>query len=165
MITCRQATPEDLESIWDMDIAEHGGDIRWKQWKDEYISYNQTGKAATFVVICDEKPVGQGTLLFSPQCSAIGGRTELADNEKTANINALRIRKEYEGHGHISALVRLMEKHAAENGCNRLTIGVEARETRNLAIYLHWGFRELVKAETEEDTLVLYYAKNLYGQS
>lgn len=33
-----------------------------------------------------------------------------------------------------------MEEYAGSLGYNRLTIGVEARETRNLAIYLHWGF-------------------------
>lgn len=85
----------------------------------------------------------------------------MADNRHTANINALRIRKRYEGQGHISALVRLMEEYAGSLGYNRLTIGVEARETRNLAIYLHWGFTELVRTKQEDGELVLYYAKNL----
>lgn len=92
-------------------------------------------------------PIGEGTLLFSPQCNAIRGRTQLADGRRTANINALRIRKKHEGKGYISALVRMMEQHASENGYTHLTIGVEARETRNLAIYLHWGYDELVTAE------------------
>lgn len=157
----RKATREDLEKIWNMDIADHSGNERWVVWKNLYLSYNRDGNASTFVVICGGVPVGQGTLLFSPECEAVASRTELADNKNIANINALRIRKEYEGKGHISALVRMMERYAAQNGYKRLTIGVEARETRNLAIYLHWGYNQFVTAETEEGEMVLYYAKDL----
>ena len=161
MYQYRKAAPTDLEAIWDRSIADHRGDPRWIAWKEEYIRYNQSGMGATFVVIHNGRPVGEGTLLFSPQCSAIRGRTQLADGHRTANINALRIRKKHEGKGRISALVRLMEQYAAEHGYTRLTIGVEARETRNLAIYLHWGYDVFVAAEQEEGELVLYYAKNL----
>lgn len=157
----RKAALGDLQAIWDMNIAENPGDPRWPLWKEEYISYHQNGRATTYVVLCDGKPVGEGTLIFSPQCKAIRGRTMLADHERTANINALRIRKEHEGKGHISSLVRLMEKEAREQGYTRLTIGVEARKTRNLAIYLHWGYREYVLAEKEDGELILYYAKVL----
>lgn len=162
MIDYRKATPKDLETIWNMNIASNGDDVRWLKWKDEYISYNQTGMASTFVVLCDNIPVGEGTLLFSPRCSAVNGRTELADYKNIANINALRIQKEHEGKGYISKLVRMMEDYAVQKGYTRLTIGVEARETRNLSIYLHWGYDKFVTSETEENELVLYYAKDIF---
>lgn len=161
MVEYRKATLDDLEYIWNANIADNPGDSRWVKWKKEYMSYNQSGAGASFVVIIDGKPVGEGTLLFSPKCSAVRGRTKLADGDKIANINALRICKEYEGKGCVSALVRLMEKYAVDNGCTRLTIGVEARETRNIAIYLHWGYNTFVTAEKEDGELVLYYSKNL----
>ena len=157
----RKATPEDLEQIWDMNIADNNGNERWRMWKDTYISYNQNGDAYTFVILCDGRPVGEGTLIFSPECGAVGGRTELADNKTTANVNALRIRKEYEGRRYISALVHMMESYAAQNGYKYLTIGVEASETRNLAIYLHWGYDKFVMSEILEEQLVLYYRKAL----
>lgn len=157
----RKATPEDLEQIWDMNIADNNGNERWRRWKHTYISYNQSGDAYTFVILCDGTPVGEGTLIFSPKCGAVGGRTELADNKTTANVNALRIRKEYEGKGYISALVHMMESYAAQNGYEYLTIGVEARETRNLSIYLHWGYDKFVTSEMQGDQLVLYYRKDL----
>lgn len=144
-----------------MNIADNAGDGRWVLWKNEYITYNKESKASTFVVICDGVPIGEGTLLFSPECGAIAHRTALADNKNIANINALRIRKKHEGKGYISTLVRTIESYAAQNGYKCLTIGVEARETRNLAIYLHWGYCRFVTAETEESELVLYYAKDL----
>lgn len=161
-IEIRKAEPGDLECIWDMNIADNPGDSRWINWKYEYISYNQNGKAVTFTVLHNGEPIGEGSLLFSPECGAIGGRTELADGKTVANINALRIRKEYEGKGYVSSLIPIMENCASDMGYSRLTIGVEANETRNLAIYLHWGYDRFVTAGMEEEgILVLYYGKEL----
>ena len=161
MTEYRKATPQELEQLWDINIAENPGDSNWVRWKAEYISHNRAGRGYTFAVVIDNQPVGEGTLLFTPDCSAIAGRTELADGKTVANINALRIRKAYEGQGHISALVRLMESYAAAHGITRLTIGVDAKETRNTAIYLHWGYTEFVTHAIEDGELVLYYAKSL----
>lgn len=157
----RKATADDLQQLWQRNIEDHPDDVRWEKWKQQYISYNQSGKGETFVIRIGEEAVGEGTLLFSPSCKAIRGRTQLADHCRIANINALRIRKEYEGKGYCSALVSIMESAARQKGYQTLTIGVEAKETRNLGIYLHWGYRLFVGSEMEENELILYYAKNL----
>lgn len=157
----RLATPDDLELIWAKNIADHPGDHRWSAWKLETIADNRSGRAATFVAVCDGVPVGEGTLLFSPDCRAIGGRAMLANGGDTANVNALRIAKAHEGKGHISRLMRLLEQHASAQGVRFLTIGAEARETRNVGIYLHWGYRRLIHHEVEDGALVLYYDKEL----
>ena len=162
MFEYRIATKEDLERIWDMNIEDNPNDERWVRWKDKYILYNLERKAITFIVSCNGKPIGEGTLLLSSECSAIKGRRELADGEFIANVNALRIRKEYEGQGHISKLIKLMEKYASNLGIKVLTIGVEAKETRNLAIYLHWGFNSFLSKDMDEGELILYYRKKLY---
>lgn len=161
MIEYRKATPDDLECIWNMNIADNPDDPRWIEWKREYIAYNQSGMAATYVVCADRQPIGEGTLLFSPQCKAVRGRLDLADQARAANINALRIRKAYEGKGYISALVKMMEHDALSLGYTRLTIGVEAGQARNLAIYLHWGYDRFLCSEFEDEALVLYYEKKL----
>ena len=161
----RKATMEDLERIWNQNIDDHPGDPRWVRWKEAFMDYNRTGAGATFVVICGGRPVGEGTLLFSPEVRAVRGRLTLADGKRTANINGLRIRKEYEGKGFISAMVREMERYAASCGYTALTIGVEAAETRNLGIYLHWGYDTLVEWEVEDGELVLYYRKELGGDA
>ena len=161
MIDYRIATEIDLQRIWDMNIQNNPHDSRWIRWKEQYIGYNKSGAAVTFVVAEDEIPVGEVTLIFSPECKAVKGRPMLADGAVIANVNALRIRKAYEGLGHVSALMRFLENYAKEHGITRLTIGVEACEARNLAIYLHWGYTELVHFDTDDGELVLYYAKNL----
>ncbi len=157
----RIATLNDLNYIWDKNISDNIDDNRWVSWKKQYIEDNQDGKCKTFVVLYKDIPIGEGTLLFSPDCSAINGRTELADGKNVANINALRNDKAYENRGHISKLVTLMENDAIKSGYKTITIGVEAKETRNLAIYLHWGYNVFVKAEVEDGELVLYYSKSL----
>lgn len=161
MIVYKKANLEDLERSWNKEISENPNDSRYVQWKKQFISDNVCGAAATFMVIADGEPVGQGTLLFSPHTRAIRGRTCLCDGRKTANVNALRIEKEFEGQGHISILMQKMEQYAKSLGITRLTIGVEAAETRNLGIYLHWGYDQFVMHEMEDQELVLYYGKEI----
>ena len=58
-------------------------------------------------------------------------------------------------------MVRTMEDYARSQGYSQITIGVEAVETRNLGIYLHWGYDEFLMSEGEDPELVLYYGKEL----
>lgn len=152
---------KDLEKLWDKNIKDHKDDRRWIKWKEEMLKNNSDSKAATFVIICDGEPIGEGTVLFSPKCKAIRNRKQLCREREVANLNALRIQKEYEGKGHISNLVKEIEKYAISLGYSYLTIGVEAKETRNLAIYLHWGYNEFIVSSKEEGELVLYFRKKL----
>lgn len=161
MYAYRAATFIDLERNWAKLIAAHPDDARWVHWREEFIANNRSGAARTYVVLCGDEPVGEGTLLFSPACNAIAGRIALADGVRTANINALRIEKAHEGRGHISALVGLMEAQAAQMGYQRLTIGVEEKEKRNQAIYRHWGYNRLVLTAVEDGETVFYFEKVL----
>ncbi len=118
--------------------------------KYEYIGYNQLGKAVTFCVVLNDHSVGEGTLILYSECKAVSERKELCDDNGTANINALRIQKEYECKGYMSRLVKEMERYAVCNGISKLTIGIKGKETRNPAIYLHWGFTEFLSYSLEE---------------
>lgn len=161
MFSYKKASLEDLNRLWDRNIAENPGDERWIRWKKQFIDDNISSAAATFVVLAGHEPVGEGTLLLSPACRAVRGRTVLCDGRNTANINALRIQERYEGQGHISAMMKALTAYAKSIGITRLTIGVEPCETRNLGIYLHWGFDQFLVAEEEDGALVLYYGKDI----
>ena len=163
MYTYRQATLEDLEKIWDKDIqnSPQKDKPQWIKWKGQYLNYNQTGKAKTFVVLIDNEPVGQITVLFSKDCSAVQNKPMLCDGEHTANMNAFRIEKKYENQGHVSKLVKMAEDYAKQKGITYLTIGSEAKESRNLAIYLHFGYTEFITSFDEDGDLVLYYGKKI----
>lgn len=157
----RIATKSDLERLWQKNVSRHPHDPRWAAWAREYIGYNETGQAVTFAVVPDGEPVGEATLLLSPACRAVCGFPSLADGRSLGNVNALRIEKEWEGQGHISRLMALLEDYARRHGLTALTIGVDAWEARNLAIYLHWGYDRFVMLEQEDEGPVLYYKKIL----
>lgn len=161
MITYRKATLEDLIKIWDKDIEENNNQECYFRWKEQYIDYNKTGKASTFVALDNNNPIGQITVLFSPDCSAVKNRPMLCDGKTNANMNAFRIDKAYEGQGHISKLVKMAEQHAKEKGIKFLTIGSEAKESRNLAIYLHFGYTKFITSFIEDGDLVLFYGKSI----
>ncbi len=161
MIEYRQATLSDLEKIWDKDILENNNEECWIRWKQQYIEYNKTGKATTFVVFDNDAPIGQITVLFSPECSAVKNRPMLCDGKAIANMNAFRVDKKYEGQGHISKLVKMAEQYAKNKGITYLTIGSEAKESRNLAIYLHFGYTQFITSFVEDGDLVLFYGKNI----
>lgn len=157
----RPASHKELLCIWNKNVAAHPGDERWLNWRDLSICNHENGMQKTFCVFKNGDPVGEGTLLFSPDCKQIAGRSDLADNSTIANINGLRIAKAYEAQGHISRLMRAMEIYARSLGYSALSIGVEAQETRNLAIYLHLGYSAFIRHDIEDCTLVLYYKKSL----
>jgi len=146
----QKATLTELDLRWNKNIENNIGDERWVTWKATSIENHKANKAITFVVLLGEEPVGEGTLIFSLQ---------------SVEINGLRIDAPHEGKGHISKLVRLMEQYAKDNGYTTSIIGVEPKETRNLAIYLHWGyntFDKLVITDPKKDEgLILYYSKKL----
>ena len=162
MICYRKATLDDLERVWNYNMVMNPDEPRMQRWKESYITRNLEGRAATYVVVIDGEPVGEVTLDY--QAEAYGNadlRKFLADGSRTGYVTALRIRKEFEGKGYVSALMRHMETAASEGGFTTLTIGVEAAETRNLAMYLHWGYDKYVTAELDGGELVLFYAKKL----
>lgn len=161
MFECIPAVPEKLKQIWEYNIADNPDDPRWIRWGEEAMENNRTGRTKTFLILQNGEPVGEGTLIFDPACSAIDGRLALADGKNVTNVNALRIRKEYENQGHVSAMMKQMEQYARDLGYTRITIGVEAKEARNLAIYLHWGYTDYICHEFDGGELVLYYGKNL----
>jgi len=158
----RKATSEDLNRVWDYEMKQNPQEPRIRCWRESYISRNENNRAATYVVVFDGEPVGEVTLDFFAE--AYGNpevREYLADGIHTAYVTALRIRKEFEGKGLISGLMQYMEKDARHMGYCRLTIGVEAAETRNLAIYLHWGYDRFMFSDTDGGELVLFYEKDL----
>jgi len=145
----KEATISELELRWDKNIADNINDERWVAWKAQSVEDNKNGKYKTFVVLYNDEPIGEGTLIFS---------------SPYPEVNALRIDKQYEGKGHISKLIKVMESYAKKAGYASIKIGVEPAETRNLGMYLHWGYDTFIESKTsdiEEEGLLLYYSKKL----
>ena len=155
MAEYRPVTRAEFDLLWDRNIGENPGEPMWPVWRQRFRQRIDLGRAITFGVILEGDPVGEGTLELDT-----GKDPRLCDGKTTAYLSALRIRKEFEGRGHISRLVKAMEDHARSLGYTTLTIGVGAEEVRNRAIYRHWGFDWLLFAQEQ----VLYYAKIIKKQ-
>lgn len=156
-----EADADLLARRWERNLVSHPGDSKWISWRDEAIQEHLAGKSRTFLALVDGEPVGEITLLLSPECAAVGGRRKLADGQHTANVNALRVDSGWQGRGFASALIHMLEDAAAKSGLTKLTIGVQVRQSRNLSVYRHWGYRELVLSAMEDGEAVAYYAKRL----
>lgn len=55
----RQTTDEELEVLWEQNVAEHNYDECWIDWKKEFVENNRSGKAVTFAVLCNGDAVGR----------------------------------------------------------------------------------------------------------
>ena len=152
----RIITDAEFNLLWDRNIAADPDEPMWPIWRQRFRERIDKGQAITFGVILNGDPVGEGTLEMNT-----GKDPRLCNGSDTAYLAALRIYKEHEGQGHISRLVKTIEAHAKSLGFTRLTIGVEAVESRNLGIDLHWGYNQFIMSEGEEQDLTLYYAKTL----
>ena len=152
----RIVTDAEFKLLWDRNEAADPGEPMWPVWRSRFEERIRKGQAITFGVILDGNPVGEGTLELNT-----GKDPRLCNGLDTAYLAALRIYKEQEGQGHISRLVKAMEDHARSLGYTTLTIGVEENETRNRAIYAHWGYVNLIMTEEQDGERVLYYSKKL----
>ncbi|MDD4111386.1 MAG: GNAT family N-acetyltransferase [Clostridia bacterium] len=158
----RLATIEDLNNVWDKEIKQNSDDKRYIEWKKTFIKNNVENKCKSFVISQGNKIIGQGTLILSSDCFDQKGRSSLCNGKDKGNISALRIDKEYEGQGHISKLIKVIENYAKQIGLTYLTIGAEAKESRNLSIYLHWGYNKFLMYEIDKsNSLILFYGKKI----
>ena len=152
----RVATRQEFDTLWDRNEASDPDEPMWPVWRQRFRERIDRGQAITFAVVLDGDPVGEGTLeLATPK------DPRLCNGKDTAYLAALRIRPEHEGQGHISRLVRVMEDHARHLGYTTLTIGVEEGESRNRAIYAHWGYVNPIPGADPENDQVLYFGKKL----
>ena len=161
MFTYRKATLKDLNIIWDKDIKANRDDERYIIWKKSFINSNKKGDIVTFVVLKDNDPIGQCSIVLNKNNIKFKCKDLLCNSKNKAYLSTIRIEKQFEGQGHISKLVKTVENSAKKKGFSNLTIGVEAKESRNLAIYLHFGYTKFLTSETEDDTLILFYQKSL----
>ena len=163
MINYRRATIEDLEKIWDKDIQANSDNERYLRWKDEFIEANKLENIVTFVILNDDDPIGQASLVLNKNNIKFKCRDLLCDGRERAYLSTLRIEKSFEGQGHISKLIKTIENFAKNKSIKFLTIGVEAKETRNLSIYLHFEYNEFITSETDDDPILFYQKKLSYG--
>ncbi len=134
---CRIPTPEEMERRWDATVAEHPGESNWAVWKSEAIRSFREGRSIPWYGFLGGEIICEATAVPDP---AEAGTVELC---------AFRTAKAFRGQGYFSKLMALMLEDLRRRGFTRAVVGVEPRETRNLAIYRRWGFDKLIRTGTE----------------
>ena len=89
MFIYRKATLEDLDKIWDKDIKDNPNDNRYIRWKEEFIDANRKGDIITFVVLNDDDPIGQCSLVVNKNNIKVDCRDLLCDGKNVAYVSTL----------------------------------------------------------------------------
>lgn len=158
---CVIASKSQIIEKWDEEIKKHNYSEEWKIYKEQSLSNMDT--RTVYMGLLDGKIITEATAIISGKDKCIENKDDLVDNGK-AYLSAFRTNKEYENQGYFSKLYKFMENDLKKRGFNSLTLGVEPCETRNIQIYLKWGFSKYIKTDYEyypngEKILVNYYEK------
>ena len=160
---CKIASPEEMNRKWDYEISRHPGDKNWIVWKDEAIEGFRAGRSVPYYGILDGTVICEATAVL-PSGSLPG--SEGVKTEPAPELCAFRTIKAYRGKGYFSKLMDYMLKDLKRKGFAKAVVGVEPDETRNKAIYHHWGFTEYIHTGTEtypDGTIISveFYGKQL----
>lgn len=160
---CKIASIEEMHKKWNYEIQKNSDDPDWPIWKACALERTIKGQSISYYGVLDGKIITEGTALLDPE--VVQNAERLVD-EKNAYLCAFRTIEEYQGQGWFSKLFHFMLEDLKAKGYERVTLGVEPCEVKNMMIYFHYGFTEFVKMGIErypggEQIDVLYYAKEL----
>ena len=161
---CKVASPDEMERKWDYEISRNADDREnWTIWKEEALANLREGKAIPYYGILDGSIICEATAVIDPDSAQ---NSEGLIDGHTAYLCAFRTNEPFRGRGYFSELFRFMMNDLRDRGYTRVSLGVEPADTKNKAIYMHYGFTGYIKTETEKypDGTVIcveYYAKDL----
>lgn len=159
---CKIASIDEMEAKWDYEIKKHKS-RNWMIWKTEAIERVRNGQSIAYYGILKGKIICEATALLDK--SIVQNSDKLVD-DKTAYLCAFRTIEKHQGKGYFSKLFRFMIDNLKNKGYEKVSLGVEPGETKNLKIYQHLGFNEFIKSsqETYPDGTIVdvdYYKMNL----
>ena len=140
--TCKIASLAEMHRRWDDELALHPGELNWSVWKDEAIARFLSGRSVPYYGLLDGAVICEATAVPDPAFAP-------ADGLRAVELCAFRTVAAYRGQGYFSALMAFLLRDLKEKGFGRAIVGVEPQETRNRAIYRHWGFTDPAGRSTE----------------
>lgn len=159
---CKIATVDEMETKWNCEIQKNNNS-NWKIWKAEAIEQVKNNQSIAYYGILNGKIICEATAMLDK--STVQNSDKLVDG-KTVYLCAFRTIENHQGKGYFSELFRFMINDLKNRGYEKVTLGVEPVETKNLKIYKHLGFNEFIKSakETYPDGTVIdvdYYEMEL----
>lgn len=161
---CKIASIGEMNTKWDYEIAHSGKDRgNWIIWKKQNIGNRKRGYIIPYYGILDGRIICEATAMINPK--VVQNSVGLVDGN-TVYLSAFRTIDGFRGKGYFSKLFRFMIDDLRQKGYTKATLGVEADDKKNKAIYAHYGFSEYIKFDKEyyPDGTVIdveYYGKML----
>lgn len=147
---CKVATLEEIIKRCDYLIDIHPGNRLWANVKVNTINGFNNGSKIVYVGILNGEIISEATAYVKEE-AFIGDiqNTDELLSEDRAYLCGFRTNKEYENQGYFSKLYKFMEQDLKSRGYKELSLGVEAKEVRNVNIYKKFGFINLIKSVVE----------------
>ena len=165
---CTLADIHQIEKRWEEKEKKDPFDKSIATWKRNAINGFKAGKRLYYYGFLGDKVICEAAALLSA-CEVQNGEG-LAGGE-TAYLSAFKTEEKYRGKGYFSVLYKFIEDDLKKRGYEKLTLGVENGDEKNLMIYKKWGYNEFIKTACEyypsesgegtEEIVVNYYAKRI----
>lgn len=142
---CKIATIDEMEVKWNYEIKKHKNS-NWKIWKHESISRVKNGQSIVYYGVLNGEIICETTAMLD---KSIVQNCEGLVDDKTVYLCAFRTVEKYQGKGYFSNLFDFMINDLKNRGYEKVTLGVEPAEIKNLEIYHHLGFNTFIKSAQE----------------
>lgn len=111
--------------------------------KDPFAKMLKEGKSRFFAIVVLNKTLGRIILFTNLEDK------ELADGKSVCYFSNLWVHPKLRGHKIGSKLVRFVEKEAKKDGFEFLALGVDTDNDKNINIYKHLGYSDVIKNKSE----------------
>ena len=170
---CKIATLDEIIERFDYLIDIHPNNPMWINAKNITIDGYNSGSKIVYIGVLNGKIISEATVYVKEE-AFIGDiqNTENLLSDERAYLCGFRTNKEYENQGYFSKLYKFIEHDLKQKGYKELSLGVEPKEVRNVNIYKHLGFTNLIKSVIEYqpvnydyplamESVVDFYYKNI----
>ena len=148
---CKIATLEEITDRWDYEASLHPQNLLYPFAKKEYVEEAAKGNRITYVGILNGNIICDATAVIKKE----GILNEAGDiknivNEKRVFLCGVRTNKEYENQKYFSRLYHFIEEDLRKKGYEEISLSVDITEKRNIEIYKHLGYTNLIGTEIRE---------------
>lgn len=154
---CLIASKEMIIQKFNEEIKKHDS-REWKEFKIQALQ--NINNRIVYMGILDGKIITEATAIISKKDLDSINLNDLVEDNK-AYLSAFRTNKEYQGQGYFSKLYKFMENDLKKRGYKSLTLGVEAKEVKNMQIYFKFGFTKYIKTLYVDNNYINFYEKNI----
>lgn len=147
---CKIASLDELIEKSDYEILIHPNNDMWVKFKELAIKNYNNKNRILYIGKLNNKIICEATAVINKDGlkGDINNSDELI-SDTMVYLSGFRTNKEFIGKGYFKKLFIFMENDLKNKGYNKMSLGVEPREVRNIQIYFKLGFVNYIKTTIE----------------